>query len=328
MDAEASAGSSQQIPNLSIVFIVSQPHPADFHRAGIPYIAFPAFTPDESIHILGRTPLPIFPTERQTQVDPTENNTWLWTRFCAAVWDSQARYVGRDIISFRQIAEKLWAPFVAPVRDGTYKPRDFSKLMVAQRTLFQNEDMLAERIVPRVQEAEATSPNPRCTCIHDFHFSMMRALLNSPVPHDLPYYTTYLLLAAYLASYNPPRTDAMYFMKSTATKKTRRNGGGGTMRGRKPTHRKIPRRLLAPSPFTLERLLAIFKAILPHDVKGSADLHMQFATLASLRLVQKAGVGGDVLEAGAKWRVNVGWDYVGRLGRGVGCEVGDYVFDG
>lgn len=100
------------------------------------------------------------------------------------------------------------------------------------------------------------------------------------------------------------------------------------MRGRKPTHRKIPRRLLAPSPFTLERLLAIFRSILPHDVKGSVDLYTQFATLTSLRLVQRAGVSGDVLEAGAKWRVNVGLEYIGRLGRGVGCEVADYLFEG
>lgn len=163
----------QQIANLSILFIVSQPHPADFHRAGIPYIAFPAFSRDESIHIISRTPLPIFPTNDQSQESgnpdsPSEDDTWLWTRFCATVWDSQAKYVGRDIISFRQIAGKLWPAFVAPIIDGTYKPRDFSKLMVAKRALFQSEDMLAERVVPRVvQEPEVTAATPRRTQFPD-----------------------------------------------------------------------------------------------------------------------------------------------------------------
>lgn len=91
----------------------------------------------------------------------------------------------------------------------------------------------------------------------------------------------------------------------------------------------IPRRLLSPSPFSFERLLAVFHAILPHDnFKSSMDIHTAFATLTSLRLLIKAGLGGDILEPAAKFRVNVGWDFVQRLGRNVGLEVGDWCFEG
>lgn len=51
----------------------------------------------------------------------------------------------------------------------------------------------------------------------------------------------------------------------------------------------------------------------------------QVATLAGLRLVVKAG-GGDVLaDGGGKWRVNVGWEFVRGVARGVGFDVESYI---
>ena len=48
----------------------------------------------------------------------------------------------------------------------------------------------------------------------------------------------------------------------------------------------------------------------------------QIATLASLRLLVRAGAGGDPLEGGGgKWRVNVGWEYVRGLARSVRFDV-------
>ena len=42
---------------------------------------------------------------------------------------------------------------------------------------------------------------------------------------DLPYYTKFLLLASYLASYNPARYDVRYFSK-VGEARTRKKGGG------------------------------------------------------------------------------------------------------
>jgi len=75
----------------------------------------------------------------------------------------------------------------------------------------------------------------------------------------------------------------------------------------------------------LERLLAIFHAILPHPVVSTADLMTQIATLASLRLLVRTSVAADALEAQTKWRVNVGWDYVRNVARGVGFDVESYL---
>lgn len=105
--------------------------------------------------------------------------------------------------------------------------------------------------------------------------------------------------------------------------------------------RKISRHLLTPSPFPLDRLLAIFRALLGGGEDGTgaggvpqvADLGTQIATLTSLRLLVRAGAGAgggasDALEMGGRWRVNFGWEVVRALGRRVNVEVGEYLVGG
>jgi origin recognition complex subunit 5 len=232
-----------------------------------------------------------------------EDNAYVWGRFLAAVWDSLAKGAARDLVSYRAVATKLWRPFVTPIVDGTFGTRDFSRLMVHRRAIFQGEDALVSRVVPK-----ATT------------------VTNVPFSHDLPYYSKYILCAAYLASYNPARQDNVYFMKASEKKRRRRNTNTG---GRVSKNRKIPRHLLTPSPFSLDRLLAILHAILPHDLVQTSDIYTQIATLSSIRLLVRTGVAGaDVLDPGCKWRVNYGFEYISKLGRSVQFEIGEYLAGG
>ncbi|KAF1982164.1 hypothetical protein K402DRAFT_340860 [Aulographum hederae CBS 113979] len=297
------------IPNLSVIFIVALPRPRFLHTAGTPHLHFPPYSRDQSISILSTSPLPIFLEPIAEDIDYTEeeaeeDSAWLWTRYCAAIWDSIAKGAARDLVSFRGVCEKLWRPFVQPIIDGKFGTRDFSRLLIANRTLLQGEDALLESIVPKT-----VGGNQKL----------------ARVTHDLPYYSKYLLCAAYLASFNPPRQDQLYFMKNTERKRKKKGGAAG----RAAKHRKIPRHLLNPSAFPLDRLLAILHAILPHDLPPTADIFTQIATLSSLRLLLRTGAaGGDVLDAGCKWRVNFGWEYVSALGRNVQLEMADYLASG
>lgn len=81
-------------------------------------------------------------------------------------------------------------------------------------------------------------------------------------------------------------------------------------------------------------MLAIFLAIeedadskkVKRALNGSADVLMAVATLASLRLlVRMGGANQDVLDAGTKYRVAVGWEVVRGVARSVGVEVEDYL---
>ncbi|KAI9673332.1 MAG: hypothetical protein M1829_004098 [Trizodia sp. TS-e1964] len=316
------------IPNISTIFVLTTPIPRLFHSTGIPHIHFSPYNREQSLRILSASPRSIFEsspssldhqyTEDQAAVD----SAWVWIRFCSVVWDSFGKGAASDIVSFRAAADKLWEPFVAPIVEGQYGTRDFSKLIIAKRALFQGEGVLLEDLAPSVTELEKGA---------------------NMADHDLPYYSKFLLCACYLASYNPARQDPVFFMKSSEKRRRKKGGGTAISTSRAAKHRKvgtdityptthllnyilkIARKLLGPQVFVLERMLAIFHAILPNDVVTTADIHTQIGTLSSLRLLVKTSATADVLEAQTKWRVNVSWDYIRKLARSEGFEIEDYI---
>lgn len=250
-----------------------------------------------------------------TEEEHKEDSAWVWARFCGVVWDSLARASARDIVSFRTVCDKLWRPFVSSIDDLTFGTRDFSRLMVAKRAIFQGDDVLVDRIVQPKTSSLSSTVSTR---------EAKKNMSTSKGLRDLPYYSKFLLCAAYLASFNPARQDQVYFTKAHE-KKRRKKNAGGVGSGRVSKHRRIPRHLLNPSPFSLDRLLAILHAILPDPLPQTADIQTQIATLTSLRLLQRTGASGDILDPGCKWRVNFGWDYVQAVGRNVGFEVEEWV---
>ncbi|TAQ90836.1 hypothetical protein B7494_g832 [Chlorociboria aeruginascens] len=300
------------IPNLTSVFITTSPRPNFLHCPGAPHIQFPAYTKPELLQILSQTdPKPPLPNGLKETKD-------VWTRFCSAIWDTLAKHSGRDIISFRATSLRLWPSFIAPILNGTYTCHQFSRLLVFNRHLFQNTNLLVPNIVS----------NP----------SLPATLPNAPgIGTQLPYYSRLLLVAAYLASYNPPRTDQLFFMKTSASKRRKRGGGTALSKGRPGVtkHRKISRKLLGPQAFVLERMTAIFHALREDAdatkrgkgvVSGAADIQMGIATLASMRLlIRMGGANGDAMEGGSRWRVAVGWEVVRGVARSLGVEAEEFL---
>lgn len=262
----------------------------------------------------------------------------LWARYLAAVWDTFASHSGRDLISFCYLALKLWPKFVAPVRAGKFLATDFQRLFISQRALFRDESILVPSIiVPKEDKAVAGTAGGVNT----------KALTKLPATPPLPYASQILLLAAYLCSYIPARNDVIIFSKLFAKK--RRRGASGTVKGggaRKNKNslaqrRRIDRKLLGPQAFVVERLLAVFWCVWEEathsreckssgerrkglrEFGGSADILAQIAMLSSLRLLVSTGKEG--LDGGSKYRVNVGWEVVRSLGRGVAVELGEWL---
>lgn len=192
-----------------------------------------------------------------------------------------------------------------------YEAREFSKLLVAARSHFQDESVLNPSIVSARPARDTSSKD-------------LSALL--------PRTARILLLCAYLASHNAPRHDLTLF--STHHQSKRRRRGGGVAANRQ--HRKIARKLLGAHAFVLERMLAIYAAVRGEWTDDAvayrqgvmdADVGMALATLASLRLLNRVGVGGDVMDRGGKWRINVGWEVVRGVGRSIGVEVEEWLID-
>ena len=75
---------------------------------------------------------------------------------------------------------------------------------------------------------------------------------------ELPFYSKFLLIAAFLASYNPAKSDKRFFVKHHG--KQRKTASSVR------TKEKLNSQLTGPKPFPLERLLAIFYNIVEEQV--------------------------------------------------------------
>ncbi|KAF7503787.1 hypothetical protein GJ744_003279 [Endocarpon pusillum] len=188
---------------------------------------------------------------------------------------------------------------------------------------------------------------------------------NAPL---LPLFATILITAAYLASHTPPKLDILLFSRLSSSSRSARvkksyhrrklfqspskhqsgvegpgttagegaSGGGGTpkKRARLGAGRAgLEMNLNLARPFTLERLVAVFRAIHPHGVPGKRSVAdrvgRELAELERLRLIVPAAEGGAAGgggglgtralvgdEAGAeekRWRVNVPRAFVEEL---------------
>ncbi|KAK4694369.1 origin recognition complex subunit 5, partial [Lecanoromycetidae sp. Uapishka_2] len=282
------------IRDLTTISVLTSPQAHAFHHSGVPHIHFPPYTRAETLSILSKTPLLIRNSSLSSQMDDAQiacnkdDSQWLWTRFVGAVWDSLGQSAARDIVSFREICSRLWKPFIQPILDGHYGARESSKLMVRNKGLFQSEAVLVDSILPLAPTA------PKAEIIKP--------------------------------SYNPSKHDITLFSKTSLAKRRKKGGGTALAAHRASQHRKISRKLLGPQLFTLERLFAMFHAILPHSYGGGgSDAMCELATLVSLRLVVKSGGVGDMLEGGAKWRVNVGWSFVRNIARGAKFDIESYL---
>uniref|UniRef100_A0A3B3R0C7 Origin recognition complex subunit 5 n=1 Tax=Paramormyrops kingsleyae TaxID=1676925 RepID=A0A3B3R0C7_9TELE len=133
---------------------------------------------------------------------------------------------------------------------------------------------------------------------------------------ELPYYSKFLLIAAYLASYNPARTDRRFFVKHHG-------------KIRKTTflkkHEKTSNHLLGPKPFPLDRLLAIFYSVVDSRVAPTASIFSQISSLVTLQLLTQ--VGHDDQLDNPKYKCTVSLDFIRAIARTVGFDILRYLYD-
>nr|CAI5858351.1 unnamed protein product [Callosobruchus analis] len=139
---------------------------------------------------------------------------------------------------------------------------------------------------------------------------------------ELPYYAKYLLVAAYLASYNSVKDDKKLFV---------RNAGKKSKSVREiRTNSKVSEQLntqLGPKPFTFDRLLAIFYAILEEKVGFNNNLLVQVSSLVELRLLVLSTVGDGTSLDGQKYKCNVSFDFIHSISKTIGFNIRKYLSD-
>ncbi|KAI3398151.1 hypothetical protein diail_9773 [Diaporthe ilicicola] len=324
---------SEIIPTLATVFIMTNPPSGCLRTSHVAHVHFPNYTKTDFVSILSATPPKTLPNTTAAETAD------LWTRFCVAVHDSLTKSAARTLPAFQRACISLWPRFTIPLREGNLGPKDFGRLVNAARVHFQDESLLDPGIIGRPQHQGVAKILPPGT-------KGGSALAPSTAPPTtattslailLPTTARALLIAAYLASHNTTRHDLTLFSTYHHGRRRRRGGASSVVAGQRSKHRKIARKLLGAHAFVLERMMAIFTTVRHEwgigkggDTAASdadADVGMALATLSSLRLLMRVGAGGDPLDRGGKWRVNVGWEVIRSLGRSMNVEVEEWLIE-
>lgn len=137
---------------------------------------------------------------------------------------------------------------------------------------------------------------------------------------ELPFYAKYLLIAAYLASYNAAKEDKRLFMKYHG-KKTK------TMKDVKAKNKvsELLSTQLGPKAFSLDRLLAIFYAILDDKVGFNNNLLVQVSSLVELQLLSALSDGFSL--DGQKYKCIVNFEFIQTISKMVGFNIRKYLVD-
>ncbi|KAH8400542.1 hypothetical protein KR222_006188 [Zaprionus bogoriensis] len=209
----------------------------------------------------------------------------------------------RDVPELQLTARKCFAVYMEPVLDGSVECSDVSRLW---RHIAGPLRAALTQIYMRVEAS-------------DMEDQSVRRLAQSL---ELPYYGKYLLIAAFLASHNSAKQDKRLFVKNHGKQRKRMQ----TVNARAKNADKMST-TLGPKSFSIDRLLAIFYAILDEKVGLTCNLLSQISTLVHLKLLSFVSGEQNIMDGSAKLQCTVGLEFVLHIGKVVGFNVRQYLCD-
>lgn len=84
---------------------------------------------------------------------------------------------------------------------------------------------------------------------------------------------------------------------------------------------------IGPKPFHVDRLLAIFYAILDEKVGLTCNLLAQISTLINLNFLTFVSGENNIVDGMARYQCTVGLDFITNIGKLVGFNVQQYLSD-
>ncbi|CAL1532246.1 unnamed protein product [Lymnaea stagnalis] len=223
--------------------------------------------------------------------------------------------VCRDLRELRHVARLNYPYFIEPVNKGEATAANAKKLWrniephlkIALKSVYLRE--VSSLQWKQMQQAELENPDS------DF------AKATPSRSHvELPYYSKYLLIAAYLASYNPMKYDRRFFAKVNLFLFFFLN-----LYYRNDFYYQASNHLLGPKVFPIDRLMAIFYSIIEGNITPSAQIYVQISSLVSLHLLTQ--VGGEDRIATPKYKCMVNLDFIRSIAKTVHFDVMRYLYD-
>ncbi|XP_061523182.1 origin recognition complex subunit 5 isoform X2 [Phycodurus eques] len=216
--------------------------------------------------------------------------------------------VCRDLRELRHLAALNFSKFCEPVTEGKAKESETHKL-------WRNIEPHLKKAMQTVYLREVSSLEWEKMQKVEMKAGPLRGL-SAHTHVELPFYSKFLLIAAYLASYNPARTDKRFFVKHHGKiKKT----------NFLKKNEKTSNHLLGPKPFPLDRLLAIFYSVVDSRVAPTASIFSQISSLVTLQLLTQVS-HVDQLDA-PKYKCAVSMDFICAISRTVNFDIIKYLYD-
>ena len=212
---------------LSILLLADSLPLREFDAAPLLTIDFPAYSKSEILKILSlHTPDSLYTTSNRPDgpgdLEPSELQK-IWNGLTSAVIDTYGAGTALDVPTMLKISQSLWPEFVQPIIDHgeieeetgemVYGRVDFTGLFALgkRKGLFTGEEVLKRML--------NLNANHRTQGL-----SSWKGSTNEVVRHELPYYSKFLLISAFLASYNPSRHDVRIFSHQASSKRVKRAG--------------------------------------------------------------------------------------------------------
>ncbi|KAI6102356.1 origin recognition complex subunit 5 C-terminus-domain-containing protein [Pisolithus thermaeus] len=209
----------------------------------------------------------------------------LYEHYAEMIYGTTSLYTG-DPIELQYIAAARWPGFVKPVvwqqsgdnldADGVHEPDVQLPNTDGRLRLFKyfssSFTHALEALYPRLTNAAdwaAENDYDPTEGLPEIPLGSKRenARKSAAGIAHLPRLSKFILIAAFLASTNPAKSDMRMFGRGTSERKKKRRRNMSSTKGGSNKNSAVSQRLLGPSTFPLDRLLAILGALLEeHDV--------------------------------------------------------------
>lgn len=289
----------QQLTSLNVSLILISQLPFEkFHsksgdiRPNI--IHFPSYTKEEIVQILTKDFGKMLHKNKGLVVDSRATEEYI--QLILNVFYKACK----DLTELKFVCIKFWDTYWQPVLEGQIGETETQKLWKnISKSLKTGLSNLYQRTI---EEANKTDAPAKIKVV------------------DLPYYTKGLLVAAFLASYNPLKNDKRLFVKYHG-KQTKRlqTVNKNAVNFDKATL------TLGPKTFNVDRLLAIFCAILDEKVGITTNLISQISTLVNLRYLTYVSGENNLIDGAGRLQCNISQEKATQLSCNIGIDIKKYI---
>ncbi|KAH9965259.1 origin recognition complex subunit 5 C-terminus-domain-containing protein [Russula dissimulans] len=291
-----------------------------------------------------------FPTDGDFAAAPHAHHpalAQLYSQYANTLYSTCSPFT-RDPHELAYVAAAQWPSFISPVLEAQKGASEFHPIpedvrLRLLRVFLPSYTAALHVLLPRRMHAGAWSQMPDLNEGHSVDERGVEAVARS-----LPALQKYILLASFLASSNPPRTDMRMFSRSRETKSRRRRGGTPrkTPQRSSSAPAKVPQRLAGPTAFPLDRMNAILATLLEeHDLESRAigseftqpgdytemelmRVHTSAAIseLAAAHLLLRVSPA-DRLDGPPMYKCGISFDVALALGRDMGVPMLDLIWE-